>query len=149
MTAHSTDTEIAAFSAVLDDFLSATRRARGRLGGDTELTLSQFHLLKPLLDGGAPLGVCALADAAGVSAPTATRSLAALEREGLVERRAHPSDRRKVSIALTDEGVHRMAAKHDRMAVRRAQIFASLTPDERRTTTRVLSRLAAAIEDLR
>ena len=84
----SIDSELAAFSAVLDDFLAATRRARGRLGADQELTLSQYHLLEPLLDGAEPLGVCALAEAAGVSAPTATRVLAVLERDDLVERRA-------------------------------------------------------------
>jgi DNA-binding MarR family transcriptional regulator len=145
----STDSDLAAFSAVLDDFLAATRRARGRLGADQELTLSQYHLLRPLLDGAEPLGVCALAEAAGVSAPTATRALVVLERDGLVERRADADDRRKVRIALTDEGLHRVAAKHDRSERRREQIYRSLTPSERQTTTRVLARLAAAIEDLK
>ncbi len=145
----STDSDLATFSAVLDDFMTATRRARGRLGADSEMSLSQYQLLRPLLDRGRPLGVCALAEAAGVSPPTATRALAVLERDGLIERRDDADDRRKVRIALTDEGLHRVAAKHDRIEHRRHQIYESLTPGERQTTTRVLARLAAAIEDLK
>jgi len=144
-----TDTELRAFSAALDDFLAATRRARGRLAGDAEMTLSQYYLLLPLLESGEALGVCELASAAGVSAPTATRALAGLERDGHVERRPDTQDRRKVRIALTDEGALSMAAKHDRMERRRAEIYASLTTSERQAATRVLARLAAAVEDLK
>jgi DNA-binding MarR family transcriptional regulator len=150
MTRSSTsETDFAAFSSGLDDFMAATRCARGRLGTDVEMSLSQYHLLQPLLVGGRPLGVCELASAAGVSAPTATRSLVSLERDGLVERRPDATDRRKVHIALTDEGVHRMAAKHDRRERRHEQIYDSLTPGERQAATRLLARLAAAIEDLK
>src|SRR3954469_5823691 len=79
--------EVAAFAAALDDFRRASARARGRLASEGDLTLSQYHLLEPLLSADAPLGVGELACAAGVSAPTATRMLAGLEREALVERR--------------------------------------------------------------
>ena len=78
--------EVAAFAAALDDFRRASGRARGRLAGDGDLTLSQYHMLEPLLSAEAPLGVGELACAAGVSAPTATRMLAGLERDALVER---------------------------------------------------------------
>ena len=57
----------------------------GALGDEGELSLSQYHLLEPLIDG-ERLATCELALAAGVSAPTATRMLSGLEREGLVER---------------------------------------------------------------
>ena len=45
-----------------------------------------------------------LADEVGVSVPTTTGVVGRLAREGLVERRAHPTDRRVVLVALTDEG---------------------------------------------
>jgi DNA-binding MarR family transcriptional regulator len=129
--------------------MRAARRARGRLAREGDLSLSQFHLLEPLLGAEAPLGVCELAGAAGVSAPTATRMLAGLERDGLVERGACPHDRRVVHIALTDDGARRVAYKRERIAARRAEVFASLQPAERRQAARILERLAAAIEELR
>jgi MarR family transcriptional regulator, organic hydroperoxide resistance regulator len=90
-----------------------------------------------------------LAAAAGVSAPTATRMLATLERDALVQRRPCAGDRRVVHIALTAEGERRVESRRDRIRARRAEVFASLEPAERRQAARILERLAAAIEDLR
>ena len=143
------DTEVAAFAAALDDFMRAIGRARGRLAGEGDLSLSQYHLLMPLLQADAPLGVGELASAAGVSTPTATRMLSALERDGDVERRACTRDRRVVRVGLTDAGTERMAAKRDRIRARRGQLYRSLEPGEREQAARLLHRLAAAIEDLR
>ena len=72
-------TEQDAFSTALLEFLRATRRVRGRLGDSDELSLSQYHLLEPLIER-ERLAICELALAAGVSAPTATRMLTGLER---------------------------------------------------------------------
>jgi MarR family transcriptional regulator, organic hydroperoxide resistance regulator len=141
--------EVAAFAAALDDFRRASSRARGRLAAEGDLTLSQYHLLEPLLDAESPLGVGELACAAGVSAPTATRMLAGLEREGLVERRGCTRDRRVVRVALTAEGATRMQGKRERIEARHVQLYRSLEPGERRQAARLLERLAAAIEDMR
>jgi DNA-binding MarR family transcriptional regulator len=141
--------EVAAFAAALDDFRRASSRARGRLAAEGDLTLSQYHLLEPLLEAEEPLGVGELACAAGVSAPTATRMLAGLERDGLVERRACTRDRRVVRVALTDEGAGRMERKRSRMESRHLELYRSLEPGERARAARLLERLAAAIEDLR
>ena len=142
-------TEVAAFAAALDDFRRASSRARGRLAADGDLTLSQFHLLEPLLAAEAPLGVGELAGAAGVSAPTATRMLAGLERDALVERRACTRDRRVVRVGLTETGAERMARKRERIQARNEELFRSLEPGERAQAARLLERLAAAIEELR
>jgi DNA-binding MarR family transcriptional regulator len=141
--------EVAAFAAALDDFRRASSRARGRLAAEGDLTLSQYHLLEPLLEAEAPLGVGELACAAGVSAPTATRMLAGLERDGVVERRTCTRDRRVVRVALTGEGSGRMERKRERMESRHLELYGSLEPGERAQATRLLERLAAAIEDMR
>jgi len=141
-------TEQDAFSAALLEFLRATRRVRGRLGEDGELSLSQYHLLEPLIDG-ERLATCELALAAGVSAPTATRMLGGLEREGLVERVGCDVDRRVVHVVLTDEGRARVRAARARGEARRAEIFASLSAGERREAARLLQGLADAVEGLR
>jgi MarR family transcriptional regulator, organic hydroperoxide resistance regulator len=140
-------TEQEAFSAALLDFLRATRRMRGRFGDEGELSLSQYHLLEPLIDD-ERLATCELALAAGVSAPTATRMLSGLEREGLVARVPCTADRRVVHVGLTDEGRAWVLAKRARGEARRAEIFASLSAGERREAARLLDRLAAAIEAL-
>jgi DNA-binding MarR family transcriptional regulator len=142
-----TTTEQEAFSAALLDFLRATRRMRGRFGDEGELSLSQYHLLEPLIED-ERLATCELALAAGVSAPTATRMLSGLEREGLVARVPCTADRRVVHVGLTDEGRTRVLAKRARGEARRAEIFASLSAGERREAARLLERLAAAIEAL-
>jgi MarR family transcriptional regulator, organic hydroperoxide resistance regulator len=140
--------ELDAFSSALLDFLRATRRMRGRFGDEGELSLSQYHLLEPLLDD-ERLATCELALAAGVSPPTATRMLSGLAREGLVERMACESDRRVVHVVLTERGRERVLAKRARGDARRAAIFASLSPGERREAARLLERLATAVEELR
>jgi DNA-binding MarR family transcriptional regulator len=45
-----------------------------------------------------------LAEAEGVSAPTATRLVASLEEAGLLSRKTDPADRRTAYVALTHEG---------------------------------------------
>ena len=141
-------TELDAFSSALLEFLHATRRMRGRIGDEGELSLSQYHLLEPLVDE-QRLATCELALAAGVSAPTATRMLSGLAREGLVERVPCTDDRRVVHVVLTDDGRARVLAKRARGESRRAEIFASLSEGERREAARLLERLAAAVEGLR
>jgi MarR family transcriptional regulator, organic hydroperoxide resistance regulator len=143
-----TVTEQDAFSKALLEFLRATRRLRGRLGDGDELTLSQYHLLEPLI-GGERLATCELALAAGVSAPTATRMLNGLVREGLVERVPCDADRRVVHVNLTHDGRDRVLAARARGEARRAEIFASLSAGERREAARLLARLADAVEGLR
>jgi DNA-binding MarR family transcriptional regulator len=141
--------DVAAFAAAVDDFMRASRRARGRLANEAHISLSQFHLLEPLAGAVVPLGVGELATMAGVTAPTATRMLASLEREGLVERRTCTADRRIVHVALTADGLARVQEKRERIQTRREQLYLSLTPGERKQAARLLARLAAAIEDLR
>jgi DNA-binding MarR family transcriptional regulator len=146
--AASTTTEQAAFSDALLGFLRATRRMRGRFGDEGELSLSQYHLLEPLA-GGERLATCRLAEAAEVSAPTATRMLTGLERDGLVARVPCRTDRRVVHVALTDEGRERVLAKRARGEARLAEIFTSLTEGERREAARLLERLTDVVEGLR
>jgi DNA-binding MarR family transcriptional regulator len=51
-----------------------------------------------------PVAIGALATAEGVSAPTMTRLVDGLERDGLVERRPDPDDARGVLVRATAEG---------------------------------------------
>ena len=137
------------FDAAFDAFVKAMRRSRGRATRERPLTLtmSQYHLLEALAEGH-DLNVGALAEAAGVASPTATRMLDGLERDGVVKRRPSPADRRAVSISLTDRGRRLVAQKREFVAERRRALYESLDPGERAQAEHLLRRLAEAIDEL-
>ena len=140
-----TDAELEAFVAAFDDFVRAAKRARARVETEAVLSPSQYDLLAPLA-GGAVLGRRALARAAGVSAPTATRMLDGLQARGLVTRERSADDRRAVRLGLTPEGADAVAAAHERMVARRRALFEQLDPGERRAAAKVLAQLAGAYD---
>ncbi len=137
------------FAAAWEAFGLATRRARARLSREDGLALtpSQLHLLEAL-DGPDSLTVGRMAEAAGVTAPTATRMLDGLERTGVVERSADPRDRRCVNVRLTRAGRELVSAKRAAVAAKRTELFARLAPRERVDATRLLRRLAGLIDEL-
>ena len=73
--------------------------------------------------------------------------LSAFEREGLVQRRPHPTDGRQIQVSLTPEGVE---ASRRRSLAKREWLVAALgrlDPSERRTladATALLKRLGEA-----
>ncbi len=77
-----------------------------------------------------PIGIGALATAEGVAAPTMTRLVDGLERDGLVRRRADPADARGVLVEATATG-KRVLTKGRRQRVRTlAEGLAGLTSEE-------------------
>jgi DNA-binding MarR family transcriptional regulator len=138
-----------AFTDAWEHFFKAVRRARGRAARADEsgISLPQYHLLEPLrAEGALPVG--ALAEEAGIAAPTATRMLDGLVRAGLVTRTTAPYDRRVVLIALTAAGERALRSRRQRVAAARRRIEAQLTAEEREQAAVLLHRLAAVVEDL-
>lgn len=78
------------------------RRVR-RVDEESGLTAARLSALSVLVFGG-PTTVGRLARAEQVSAPTMSRLVHALEREGLVTREAHERDGRAVLVRATDHG---------------------------------------------
>jgi DNA-binding MarR family transcriptional regulator len=132
-----------------DDFFGAIRRAKGRASQQhgSELTLPQVHLLEPLA-GGRSARLGELAAAAGVAAPTASRMIDSLEREGLVARGSADDDRRAIAIALTARGEELYARKREEIRRKRNEIFGSLSEDEREQAAHLLGRMAELIDEL-
>jgi DNA-binding MarR family transcriptional regulator len=144
--APTTDPQLDAFVAAFGDFVQAAKRARARFEPAAVLTTSQYDLLLPLLEAGAPLGLRELARAAGVSAPTATRMVDGLAARGLLTRERSEEDRRAVCLALTEEGIAAVQERSEQFLARRRALFHQLAPAERRAAAKVLARLAAAYE---
>jgi MarR family transcriptional regulator, organic hydroperoxide resistance regulator len=143
------EAQLAALSEAWDEFFGAVRRAKGRASRQhgVELTLPQFHLLDALVEH--PSARCGvLAEAADIAAPTASRMIDGLEREGIVERRPSPDDRRAVEIALTERGRELHARKRELVQAKRAELFGSLSEAERDGAEHLLRRLAEVIDEL-
>jgi len=106
------------------------RRLRAETDSD-ELGWSQLAILARLGNDG-PASTADLARAESMKPQSMGTTLAMLEREGLVERRPHPTDGRQVLFALTAEGVEarrkRKIAKHEWLVA----AMAKLDPAEQR-----------------
>jgi DNA-binding MarR family transcriptional regulator len=72
-----------------------------------------------------------------------TRIVQALERDGLVRRRASPHDRRAVEIHATAKGRRRLATARQRRVRKLAAALEVLTPGERKTLAHAAERMEA------
>jgi DNA-binding MarR family transcriptional regulator len=77
-----------------------------------------------------PLAIGALATAEGVAAPTMTRLVDGLERDGFIRRRRDPSDARGVLVEATPAGRRVLTKGRAQRVETLAASLASLTPDE-------------------
>jgi len=117
------------------------RRHRG-----LEVSVPQFRVLAFLRrTEGASLSE--IADHIGLTPPTTCRMIDALVGRGLVERRGHPGDRRRLSLCLTSAGrkVHDTAMKAAQSYL--ARRLARLRPSERATISRAMALLREALAD--
>ncbi|HVP75129.1 MAG TPA: MarR family transcriptional regulator [Gaiellaceae bacterium] len=87
------------------------------------------------------IGVGELAARERISPPAMTKHVDRLERDGLVARTPSPADRRRVGLALTDEGQRLLRRVRSRRTAWLATRLRELAPDE-------LAALAAAVEPL-
>lgn len=75
---------------------------RVRFESDSPIPPHQVSVLNKVRR--APMTPTALAEAERISTPAMTRTINAMEAEGLVRRAKHPSDSRSVLVVITDEG---------------------------------------------
>lgn len=93
-----------------------------------------------------PLTPGELAEIERVSAPSMTRTVAALVGRGLVTRAADPVDRRQVIVAITGEGTALVAATRAQREAWMASRVARLTPGEQAVlaeAAQILAKVAA------
>ena len=79
--------------------------------GAVDLTLPQYRVLGILAEGSS--AASGLADRLAVRRPSITALIDGLVARGLVDRRQEDSDRRRVALRLTDEGVRTLAEADD------------------------------------
>ena len=135
---------------LLLDQLGQLLRQLTRLAGGADdgppMTASQRIALIELGQDG-PLRLNDLARRMGTSAPTASRSVDALEALGLVARAPEAGDRRALSIDLTDRGRALLQERLSRAARAFRPASATLSAAERRELLTLLSRMTDALRD--
>jgi len=103
-------------------------------------------LLHKLHTGGESLRVTVLAEQLGVDAPTVTRKVQQLERDGLVTRHADPDDRRATRIKLTAAGRRTLEKVLRARREWLAQLLEGWDDAELTTFASLLGRFASTLE---
>ncbi len=112
--------------------LAATRLHRQlRREAGVDLTPSQISALAAI-DNHGPLTLGSLAEHENVSAPSITKVTAVLERDGLVERKADPADRRVQYVSATKDGSELVAESRRRKTAWLTSRIHELSPEQRR-----------------
>jgi DNA-binding MarR family transcriptional regulator len=105
------------------------------------------HKVMSILERIGPLPAGEIARQTGLATPSVTALLDRLERRGFVRRRQDPTDRRRVIVEPTDEGIARFmpffAARRDSLA----RLYAAYTVDELAVILDFLERSTARLRD--
>jgi DNA-binding MarR family transcriptional regulator len=118
----------------------ATERALARL----DITPAQFAVLR-IVVGTPGMSGADLARIERLTPPTMSVILANLERNGVLTRRAHPSNKRVQSLEATARGLELYASAVEATATLRAR-FAAAAPQERRNDIIAWLRKVSQIE---
>jgi DNA-binding MarR family transcriptional regulator len=111
------------------------------------LTLARTKVLARLQLGG-PARPSVLAAEFGVAPRTITELVDILERDGLVARKADPTDRRALLVTLTGQGKAALAVAGATRTRLMKQVFGALEADDRATMARLLQTLDDAMAPL-
>jgi DNA-binding MarR family transcriptional regulator len=107
---------------------------------DRGMTYARMRLLGALHCGG-PQIMTSISDELGVTRRNVTALVDALEEEGLVRRKPHPTDRRATVIEMTSEGERTMDRIYDEHRAAVAELFAELDEEDREELSRMLGAL--------
>lgn len=90
---------------------------------------------------GAALTQRELAALASVEQPTMASTLARMERDGLVERKAHPTDKRSALVSLTETARARVPAVAEAVRAINARSLEGIDPPDAQALTALLTRV--------
>jgi DNA-binding MarR family transcriptional regulator len=129
--------------------LAVQKRALAAIRDDLEgeMTLPRFDLLANLVRGDGQT-LASLSRSMRVTAGNITGLVDRAARDGMVERRADPGDRRAWRVHVTPKGQRAFRDAERRHAAKVAKLFAGLTRTELETFIRLLDKVRGAIQPL-
>ncbi|MFE2347870.1 MarR family winged helix-turn-helix transcriptional regulator [Kitasatospora cineracea] len=135
---------------LIDELFDTTHRVRTFVDGrlrEHGASVARLRTLRVLALADGPLRMRDLAEHVGNAPRTTTTIVDSLERDGLLERVRHPTDRRAFLLTLTPEGErrHREAEELDRAAL--AVATGALGAAEREQLRVLLGRIRSAVAD--
>ncbi len=101
------------------------------------LSVMQWRVLASLSEG-PPLSIGALADIVLAQQPTATKLVARMVQEGLIQRLPHPQDKRSVLVTLTPLGKRKVAPLLQQARQHEANVLARLPDTDAAALKRML-----------
>ena len=127
-------------------FLDATTDVYAAFNAHFErygLSGGKFTILMQLYTAKQDIPPSEFAERANVTRATITGLLDGLEREGLVQRKPHPSDRRMLVVHLTDRGRELMQNILPEHFCRTKRLMETLTASEKKNLVKLLKKLCA------
>jgi DNA-binding MarR family transcriptional regulator len=131
--------EFAAFGPAYMKWVKSRMQDRGT-------TYARMRLLGALHCHGSQI-MTSISDELGVTRRNVTALVDALEEEGLVRRRPHPTDRRATVIEMTEAGSASVAGMYEGHREAVAELFSGLSEEDRRELIRLLGLLRGALRD--
>jgi MarR family transcriptional regulator for hemolysin len=146
MTMDSTESESVALSAavLLSQASALLARTGGRALSPWDVTWPQALSLLVLADQGAPISATRLVEHLGLGRTAMTSVVDRLERNGWVERRPSPVDRRTADLVLTAEGAQLVTAIRPVLRTLAETYFSGFRPRELERLTNDLNRLRSS-----
>lgn len=133
-------TDITTLSHQLIEFYEKISSWEQAVVRGTGLSPAQMHAIE-IVGHGAPLRMKELAEKIGVTTGSLTVMIDRLERQGLLRRQPHATDRRSCLIALTEKG-ERLFGEHHHYHLRLTQeITSSLSQEEQELFSGLLGRV--------
>lgn len=90
----------------------------------------------------------ALSNRLGVRPPTVTKTVARLQAQGMVEKRASTSDQRQANIHLTEKGGEAIKAIEKALRKTEKQAFKGLDKKDQKQMAKLLARIEANLSDV-
>jgi DNA-binding MarR family transcriptional regulator len=122
--------------------------ARETFAGFAGLSPTQYLILIAIKNSTAdePMGVNQVAERLYLSGAFVTNEVGKLVSDGLIEKTAHPSDGRRVQLALTEHGVSQLIRLAALQRPVNDALFGMLTREEFKVLSQLLSRLASSAD---
>jgi DNA-binding MarR family transcriptional regulator len=110
------------------------------------MPLTRLGILRGVgVSGERGMGIVELARSLGLDAAAITRQVAAMEREGLLQRSGDPSDKRRVCVRLSGKGRDAFGVLHSQIHAYEEQLVSGISSEDLVTALRVLEVVRVAI----
>ena len=120
----------------------------GRRLRDHDLSRTSYNVLTILAAAPGPLGPHDLAEQLFVSPGAVTQLVDLLQKQGRIQRRAHPNDRRMSLVELTAAGRRVLARAQPEVAEATLKTLAGLSAGEQEQLMKLLSKLERHVQTL-